>query len=376
VEPETKALLTTIDDAVKAIATQQATQQRQIDAVDLKIAERAIGGVANENFVEKQLKECESVSRLLRDRKGSAVIRFEGQAVSQLMERKTTMLASSLGFMTTGVMPIDRIPGITPEARQELTIRDALFARSTNMALVDYVKVTTPLTIASPVPEGSTKPENQLVFTSFSEKVRTLATFIPASRQLLDDMQELMGFIETSLPYYVNLAEEIQLLSGDATGENLHGLIPQATAFNNALLPATTPTRIDAIGAAIAQITIAKELQPTFAVMHPADWWGMRLLKDTYGRYILGDPQQVVTPSLFGLRVIPTVNIAQHSFLVGSGSPTASEIRDRMEMVVEISTEHANFFIQNLIAIRAEKRLALITKRAASYVYGSFAALP
>jgi HK97 family phage major capsid protein len=188
-------------------------------------------------------------------------------------------------------------------------------------------------------------------------------------------MQELMGFINTSLPYYVNLSEEQLLLSGDGTGENLHGLIVQAAPFNPALNPAT-PTRIDTIGAAIAQITIAKELQPTFVVLHPADWWGMRLLKDNYGRYILGDPQTVVTPSLFGLQVLATTSIAQHTFLVGSGSPTASEIRDRMEMVVEISTEHANFFIQNLIAIRAEKRLALVVKRGASYVYGNFGAEP
>jgi HK97 family phage major capsid protein len=68
--------------------------------------------------------------------------------------------------------------------------------------------------------------------------------------------------------------------------------------------------------------------------------------------------------------------IAPGSFLVGSGSPVAAEIRDRMEMTVEISTEHSDYFTRNLVAIRAEKRLALITKRPNSFVTGTFTTSP
>jgi len=240
------------------------------------------------------------------------------------------------------------------------------------MAIVDFVRVQTPLSIASPVPEASTKPENQLQFQSLSEKIRTLATWIPASKQILDDMTELAGFIQSSMPYYVNLAEELQLLSGDGTGENLHGLIPQAAVFNPVGMP-SGHTMIDVIGAAIEAIEVAKELQPTFAVLNPADWWHMKLMKDTLGRYILGDPQSVAPPRLFDLDVVCTTSIAKGAFLVGSGNPTASEIRDRMELTVEVSTEHMDFFVKNLVAIRAEKRLALVVKRPGSYVTGSFA---
>ena len=42
--------------------------------------------------------------------------------------------------------------------------------------------------------------------------------------------------------------------------------------------------------------------------------------------------------------VDPTTNIAQGTFLVGSGNPIAAEIRDRMEMQIDISTEHSTFF--------------------------------
>jgi HK97 family phage major capsid protein len=90
----------------------------------------------------------------------------------------------------------------------------------------------------------------------------------------------------------------------------------------------------------------------------------------------LGDPQTVVTPSLFGLTVVPTTSITSGTFLVGSGNQAACEIRDRMETIVEISTSHASFFTQNLVAVRCEKRLALVTKRVHSFVTGTFSQSP
>jgi HK97 family phage major capsid protein len=168
------------------------------------------------------------------------------------------------------------------------------------------------------------------------------------------------------------------MLSGDGTGENLHGSISQASSFNASLLPSAAKgwQRIDVVGAAIQQINAISELQPTLLVLHPNDWWNLRLTKDGFGRYIFGDPQSNVAPSIFGLDVIATTSISAGTFLVGSGNPAAIEIRDRMSMQVEISTEHASYFTSNLVAIRAEKRLALLVKRAASFVYGSFTTSP
>lgn len=352
--------------------------QSQLDALDVKMATRHVGDASfgTPSLVE-QLKSNEDVSRLLRDKKGTCILNFDGKTMASIMQYKTTLTETGQGFTTTGVMPIDRIPGITPEARQTLTIRDVLTARPTTSAVVDFIKVSSPLAIASPVAEASTKPENALQFTSSSEKIRTLATWLPASRQILDDLTELNGFIMSSLPYYVNLEEELQLLAGDGTGENLHGFLTQAASFQTSLLSASKGwNKIDIVGRAIQQITSAKEIQPTFVVLHPADWYDIRLTKDSYGRYILGDPQSVVRPNILGLSAVSTTSIAPGSFLIGSGDPAAAELRDRMEMQVEVSTSHASFFTQNLVAVRAEKRLALVVKRAASYVTGTFTQSP
>ena len=396
IAPELKTALDALRAGIEAAApaSKLVALQSQVDAIDVALATKMNGD--NPNFgngrpstLLKTLSENESIQRLLKDRSGKAVIHLKGNEVEELMGRKTIIsnitsgsagsdTLNPVGASTSGVLQIDRIPGITPEARQVLKVRNVLSARPTTMQSVDFIKVTNPLAIASPVAEASVKPENSLTFTSVSEKVRLLATWIPATRQVLDDFTELMGFIQSSLPYYVDLAEEEQLLSGDNTGENLHGLIPQAASFNTGLLPAPALgwTRLDVIATAISQINAAKEIDPTFVIMHTTDWWKIALTKDSFGRYILGDPASLTVPRIFGLDVVPTTSIVQGTFLVGSGSPVACEIRDRQELVVEISSEHSDFFTRNLIAVRAEKRLCLITKRANSFVSGTFTTSP
>jgi hypothetical protein len=78
------------------------------------------------------------------------------------------------------------------------------------------------------------------------------------------------------------------------------------------------------------------------SLLLPNDLWDIRLAKDGFGRYVLGDPQQdsyasvgfgqlVPTQRIFGLTVDPATNIASGTFLAGSGSPIASETWDRFE---------------------------------------------
>jgi HK97 family phage major capsid protein len=366
-----------IQTSVEGFTGKLSDMQKQLDGLDLKLADKHVPGVASKG-IKSILEENDAFNRLIHDRRGSAVLTLTAENAPHMFERKTTITSSGVGWMTTGVLPIERIPEITTEARRRLVVRDALYARPTTFQVVDFVKVTSPMTIASPVAEASLKPENAVTFASTSERVKTVATWIPASKQILEDMTELAGFLQTSLSFYVDLAEEIQLLSGDGTGENLHGLIPQATSFNTGLLvPGSGWTRLDVIGRAIQQLMAAAELPPTFVILHPNDWWALRLTKDNFGRYIIGDPQEGQdVPRLFDLEVIHTPSIAAGQFLIGSGDPAASEIRDRMQLQVEVSTEHQDFFIKNLVAVRAEKRLALVTKRPGSYVTGTLNSSP
>ena len=374
--------------SLEDIRTKLQSLQTQTDAIDTQLKTRHAGSDEGSKSFVDELKENDGLARIMNDKqRGTAVIPLSSKRMMEMFERKTTITSTAVGASTSGVLQIDRIPGIVQEARQVLKIRNVLATRPTNMQVIDFVKVNAAMAIGSPQTEASDKGENAVTFTTASEKVQTIATWIPATRQILDDFTELAGFLSATLPYYVDLDEELELLSGSGATIHLHGLVTQATAFNTALLSNTKGwNKIDQVGRAVQQIMVAKELQPTFVVLHPTDWWDMRLTKDSYGRYILGDPQtsyagagfgqMTPTQGLWDLTPVVTTSISSGTFLVGSGNPAASEIRDRMEMQIEISNSHSDYFTKNLLAIRAEKRLALVVKRPASYITGTFNTSP
>ena len=70
-------------------------------------------------------------------------------------------------------------------------MRDVISARPCSFGKVYWVKVSAAPTKASFQTEGSGKAENQMAFTTAGETMRVLATYITATRQVLDDFSEL-----------------------------------------------------------------------------------------------------------------------------------------------------------------------------------------
>jgi HK97 family phage major capsid protein len=97
----------------------------------------------------------------------------------------------------------------------------------------------------------------------------------------------------------------------------------------------------------------------------------LRLLKDAQGKYLLGDPGAQVESRLFGLPVVATHAMTVDKFLVGNFRRAAT-LYDRWTRRVEVSTEHADFFTRNLVAVLAEERIALATKNASALTYVDF----
>ena len=361
-----------------ATGAEKAAFQTDIDKfmdASLKGGPAGQGGRTNMREMKSVLTENESIQRLLRDKRGTAVLTLKGDDC-QLLERKTVTEAGQ-GFATSGVLGLSRIPGVTLEPRQRLTVRGLLSARPTTAAIVDFLKVSTPVGPASPQVEAQPMIESTLGFTTVSERVRTIGTFITCSRQILEDLPSLEATLNNSLPYYANLCEEAEILGGDSSGEHLSGLISGATAFNTGLLSPTKGwTTLDIWLKAKAQIAIAKEIAPSFIVCNPVDWYNACDLRDALGRFLLSDPASMAEPRCWGLDVVPTVSMNAGYFLMGSGNPEASEIIDRQETTVEIATQHDVDFTSNLVTIRVSKRLAFCLKRPGSYIYGALSSSP
>jgi len=267
----------------------------------------------------------------------------------------------------TSLVPGQRLPGIIGLPQRQMTIRDLLLQGSTSAANIEYVKQTGYTNNAAPVAETTAKPYSDLTFDMTSVPVRTLAHLFKASRQILDDAEGLRSYIDGQARYGLEFVEENQLLNGSGTGQNIHGLVPQATAFAPAFTD-VDQTGIDRIRLAILQVFLA-QFPATGIVLHPTDWAKIELTKDAGGNYIIGNPQGSIAPTLWNLPVVATQAMAAGEFLTGAFS-YAAQIFDRMDVEVLLSSENVDDFEKNMISIRAEERLALAVYRPEAFVTG------
>ncbi len=110
----------------------------------------------------------------------------------------------------------------------------------------------------------------------------------------------------------------------------------------------------------------ASYLEPDTIVVNPADWAELRLVKDSTENYIGGSPfgngQPQPGETLWGKRVVVTQAIEQGLALVGAFG-TGAQLFRRGGLTVEASNSHEDFFRRDLVAIRAETRLALAVHR-------------
>lgn len=341
-------------------------------------SKRSNPGGREEKGVATALRECEPLAKLMKDRRGSASVILTAKQADELFEEKTTIATGTgTGYATGGVLELDRRPGVVLDARRVLRMRNVIPARACNFGKVYWVKVSAAPTKASFQTEGSGKAENQMAFTAVGETMRVLATFITATRQVLEDWGELEGVLKTALKYAVDKEDDSQILNGDGTGENYNGLVTTATAFDTALTPASAGWNYaDMIGRAMQQIATADEIEPGFCAMNPVDWWNVRLIKDTNGNYIFGSPAGRGAPGIFDLTPVVTNALPSGKFLVGSSQAAAAEIRDNMGVEIMVSTEHANNFTENKITIRAERRSLIATYRPGAFIYGTFTKSP
>jgi HK97 family phage major capsid protein len=255
--------------------------------------------------------------------------------------------------------------------QRPLRVRDLLPVINVSSGSVEYPRQTSRTNNAATVAEGALKPESGVAFELVPVPIRTIAHWVLASRQVLDDAPQLQGIIDNELLYQLGFVEDAQLMMGGGTGTDLSGIYTQATAFAAGTLTVASPTKLDVIGAAILQNALA-DLPADGVVMHPADWMGMRLTKNAAGDYIFGNPQDAVQPRIFGLPVVETSGITAGNFLVGNFRGSAT-LYDRMAARVEVSTEDATNFRQNLVTVLAEERVGLAVKRPTGFTKGTFA---
>lgn len=276
------------------------------------------------------------------------------------------------------VQPGD-VQGPFPILVQANHVRDLLPQGTTDSNSVPVVRETTATNAADGVAEGAAKPESTLVFTQANEPVKKIATFLPVSDEFFEDVSGMRSYIDSRLGGFVLDAEDGQLLTGAGAGNNVQGIQTRVGVQTGTLAAlktasgAVNPTVADAVYAAITAIRTNAFVEPDGAVFHPTNWMAVRLLKDTADQYFGGGPFTgaygnaggIAANNIWGLPVVVTARETLHTALVGSFQQAM--IFQRSGLTVEATNSHDDFFQKNLVAIRAEERLALAVFRPAAF---------
>lgn len=260
--------------------------------------------------------------------------------------------------------------------RRPNSIRDLLITRPTTAPSIEYLRGTRTGTADLQASEGDVKSELGIDFTLLSASAKTIATWVPASRQVLDDVAMLADYIDLELRDALRLKEDQQLLKGSGTGANIQGLWTVANAYNRgsgisgSVGAADTP--LDTMRKAITQLQLARGVA-TGIVVNPIGLEKLELEKDAEGRYMMsfdvtGDNGRTV---VWRVPAVITDAIGDDEWMLGDFS-RAARLYDRMQATVEVATQHADFFTRNLVAILAEERVALTVNRPDMLIIGTF----
>lgn len=257
---------------------------------------------------------------------------------------------------------------------QENNIGARMAQGTTDRSVIRYPVETVTATGAAAVAEGVAKPEANLNFTATDENVRKIAVWVPVTDEILEDEAFLRAYLNARLRLFVMNEEDRQLLIGTGTAPEIRGIMNRSgiDASTSYSIGGANPDQalLDALFS--AQMRVRESfLLPDTQVMRAATWEVLRLAKDANRNYILGPPADDAPLRVWGLPVVlnenmPAIGATNEPALVGAFR-TASMLVRRSGIDLAMSDQHASFFVENKVAIRAEERVALAVFRPAGF---------
>ena len=348
--------------------------------------------LAEQGELKGRLDEMQAAARALEQRVaagirgGAGSAKSLGQMVMDEATDKIRALAKSgvQGDQSLGVFnAITSLPGsggaLLPERREteiiaepekKLVVKDLITVGQTDQPLIKFFREVLRTGAAGIVPDDgvTVKPLIDKTWASESEEVRTIAGRMEIHKHMLDDIPALRSDIDNTLTYEVNKIENAQILAGDGTGENMSGLITNATAYGQAAREPAGVTILDRLRLAILQVAAAGYVADA-NVLNIWDWAKAEMLKDTTNRYIFGNPfADVATPRLWGRRVVDTEDMPEGDFLTGSFK-LAATYYERQGIEILLSSENRDNFDKNMLTVRGEKRGVVAVKRPLALCY-------
>jgi HK97 family phage major capsid protein len=364
-----KAISDNSDELKKTVKSLEANNVSLIDAQKSQGA--VIEGLTeklNKSNENKEVSFKAQVTELLIANKEKLVAMKNGDSKTNIRMTMKAVGDMTLAGSTTGQLPqAEREAGITRIVTRNPFILELVNTGSITSNLWEWVQQANPEGAPAMTAEGAAKAQIDFELVLASAAVRKVTAYIKVSKEMLDDIPLMQSEINQELSERINLTIDAQLLSGDGTGQNLTGILANATAFAAGSFAATVPSanNSDVLRVAINQINV-NLFQPSHIVMHPSDVTALDLQKGTDGHYVLPPYSTSANTIIKGISVVANTGVTEGDYLVGDFQKAGVRFREGLSF--DIGYENDDF-TKNFVTILAEARLV---QRVKSNHYGAF----
>lgn len=268
------------------------------------------------------------------------------------------------------------LPGIVGLNFQPLTVADLMAQGTTSSSSVSYVIESAFQDLTATVAEKGAKPQLDLTLARRQDNVTKIANVAKVTDEMFQDAEQFQAYLSQRMTFGVKRVEEAQLLNGNGTAPNLQGVLNRS-GLATTVVTAAGLTALKAMEGIYNQITALRStsfIEPDAIVINPTDWQTIRLGKDSQNQYYAGgpftgaygNPGPSNVDMLWGLKAVITTAIAQGTVLVG-GFQECAQVFRRQGITLEMTNSNVDDFVNNLITLRAEERLALAVYRPAGF---------
>lgn len=304
--------------------------------------------------------------------------------ISMLGIRGKVAMAQRAGFTSSDLTAVNVAPQQTLVALgvQRLTIMDLIAPGTTSAAAIPYPRENSHGTVngvavaagamprATSVGERGVKPTWEPDLTTAIANVKKIAIVSKVPEEFMADFPGMQSYLDERMPFMVDMETEAEILYGDGLGNNLQGVTSTPGIQTRAYAAAWGDTALKAL----TDIRVGSFFEPDGFVFHPYDWEVARLEKDLNGQYLAGGPYFIPygngvfmeMNTFWGKPVVVTTSCAVGRPIAGCWKLGAQYfIREGMRL--ETTNANEDDFKRNLIAIRAEHRLALAVYRPVAF---------
>ena len=280
-----------------------------------------------------------------------------------------------------GNVPVEqRLPGFDVIPSRRVRLMDIVSRGTADSNIISWVSQANKDGAAAQTGEGLAKNQIDFDLVVNSESLKKTTAYIKISEEMLTDISFIEAEINNELMREILKAVENQVYQGDGTGNNLNGILTQATAFAPGSFATGSANEIDNANAADVltvaanQIKLAEHDAPNYILMNPTDVAALKTIKAsaTDKRYVDRLAMVAGDMSLDGISILETTLVTVGTYLIGDFR--MATVFDKGMVDIKVGYENDDF-TKNLVTILAEWRgLNIIkTNQTTAFVTGVFA---